>query len=166
MMKMKMCLLLTSLYCISCSPENLTLVEPAESEPTESVTNELDVFVANFEREARARGISIDVSALGIELSLVDIEEDNVAGVCYYHSHQPGRIEIDLPLYNRMSLLQREYVAFHELGHCVLARGHTEAKFSNGLCRSIMASGTGDCRQQYTSATRDYYLDELFDGNF
>lgn len=127
------------------------------------IDTELQTFVDNFEAEAISRGFDIDVEALGIQVELTDIDQNNVAGACYYSSEHPGRIEIDAPFYNSMSTLQREFVVFHELGHCVLARDHSEAQFNNGTCQSIMASGTGTCRDNYTIRTRTTYIDELFD---
>lgn len=163
-------LLLFVLCLMSCDPQDLFSSDPVE-EPTISdpvmsdaqIDAQLAIFVDNFEREANARGFNIDVAALGVTVELADVEGDNVAGVCYYHSQLPGRIEIDAPFFARMSDLQREHVVFHELGHCVLGRGHTEAQYQNGVCQSIMASGTGSCRTLYTEETRSIFIDELFD---
>jgi hypothetical protein len=57
----------------------------------------------------------------------------------------------------------KEYIVFHELGHCVLNRPHTEDSFSNGVCSSIMRSGNGGCYDYYNRFTRQYYVDELFE---
>ena len=129
---------------------------------TNAVDSELQSYVERFEAEAAARGISMDISALGISVELISIEEQNVAGVCYYSANHPGQIEIDLEIWNQIGGLGREFVIFHELGHCAINRDHTEAQFSNGICRSIMASGTGTCRDNYTSQTRTTYINELF----
>lgn len=123
---------------------------------------ELIDYVKRFENEAARRGFSIDVEKLGITVRLVDIPENHVAGRCYYNSNHPNRVQIDIPTYNAMSDLMREYVVFHELGHCVLGRGHTEATSASGTCQSIMASGTGSCRVHYSSGTRSRLVGELF----
>ncbi len=60
----------------------------------------------------------------------------------------------------------REFVVFHELGHCDLGRDHRDEAFDNGVCVSIMRSGLGDCRDYYHPRTREGYLDELFDPAF
>ncbi len=142
----------------SCIDEELS---SGQSE-TAQIQEELQQFVSAFEGEAAVRGLRIDVAELGVTVELSDIPQDDVAGVCFYHSNQPGRIEIDAPFYNRMTTLEREFVVFHELGHCVLGRGHSEAQYNNGVCRSIMASGTGTCFQRYNQQTRRVYIDELF----
>ena len=69
---------------------------------------------------------------------------------------------IDKTFWNRSSELYKEFVVFHELGHCVLDRNHKEDKDSRGRCLSIMRSGLGDCLDAYSSANRTYYLNELF----
>ncbi len=153
-MKVNMAFFIFIPMMLSCTVE--------EMETTTSTRSSLDQYVSNFEQEARNRGLHIDVSALGITIELADIPEQNVAGVCYTHSHAPGRIEIDAPYYHSMPDLRREYVVFHELGHCVLGRAHAEAQYPNGTCRSIMASGTGQCIERYTLSNRSRYLDELF----
>lgn len=130
--------------------------------PSLEVTEGLQEYVERFESEAAARGIAIDVDRLGVQVSFADIPETNVLGVCYYHSNAPGRIEIDQPSWLRLSDFGREYVVFHELGHCILGRGHTESQYTNGSCKSIMASGTGNCYENYTTTTRVHYINELF----
>jgi len=69
---------------------------------------------------------------------------------------------IDKAFFNQTSELLKEMVIFHELGHCVLFRGHREATYSNGTCASIMRSGVEGCRDNYRASTRAAYLDELF----
>lgn len=157
-MKSKVLFSLILFALVSCADTNDDLIS-AEN----LIDEELQSFVDAFESEAISRGFNIDVEALGVRVELADISQNNVAGVCFYHSDNPGRIEIDAPFYNRMTNLQREFVVFHELGHCVLSRGHSEAQFNNGICESIMASGTGNCRENYTNRTRSSYIDELFE---
>ena len=127
------------------------------------IDTELQAFVDDFEAEALSRGYAIDIDALGVRVELADISQNNVAGACYHNRDDPGRIEIDALFYNRMTNLQREFVVFHELGHCVLGRDHSEAEFAIGTCQSLMASGTGTCRENYSNRTRTNYIDELFD---
>jgi len=67
----------------------------------------------------------------------------------------------------RVPFLIKELIVFHELGHCFLQRGHREDALPNGACVSIMRSGIEDCLDNYTSETRSFYIDELFDpGSF
>lgn len=123
-------------------------------------------YFARFEEEAQNRGFVFDLRALTITGVIEEIDEDGVAGQCNYFSHQPNHVTIDLEFWNRASDRGREFVVFHELGHCVLARDHREAAFSNGTCRSIMRSGVEDCRDNYSRVTRSDYLNELYDPRF
>lgn len=131
----------------------ISLVDPA-----------LQPYFRAFEEEAGARGITLDPSFFEIEATIREINDGNVIGQCKYQSHFPNEIRIDQDYWQHTSNLGRELVVFHELGHCYLARGHTEASTANDVCLSIMASGTGTCRNLYNQETRAYYLDELFFG--
>jgi hypothetical protein len=154
--QLELFLFMFSFLWISCDQEDLAV--------TNVVDSELQTYVNTFEAEAAARGMSFDIESMGIAVELMPIDEQNVAGVCYYSSNHPGRIEIDLQIWQQMGDLDREYVVFHELGHCAMNRDHSEAQFANGTCRSIMASGTGACRENYSWQTRSIYLNELFSG--
>lgn len=145
--------------------------EPGEEVPVfnnsyPNVDEALWVYFQRFEEEGRARGIDVDLVAERITGAIEALGEEDVAGQCTYASHAPNHVTIDLSFWNRASDWLREFVVFHELGHCELGRDHREAVFANGTCRSIMRSGLEDCRDNYTTATRNSYLDELFDPRF
>ncbi len=125
---------------------------------------ELRSYFESFEQAAQDRGIQLSTAFLEIDASIGNIDEEDVIGECWYGSHGPNEIRIDREFWSNASTLDREFVVFHELGHCYLDRDHTEAITANGTCVSIMASGTGSCRNRYGRATRDSYLDELFFG--
>lgn len=114
-----------------------------------------------FENEAEARGIPIDLNAHKTTGEISRISEDGVAGTCQYGSHI-NHVTVDLNFWNNSSYLIREFVVFHELGHCVLERDHEEGAFNNGICRSIMRSGLEDCTDAYNQQNRTYFIDELF----
>ena len=116
---------------------------------------------AEFEQVAADRGIILDLRQMDISGVLSDIDEHNVVGTCQYGTHIQ-HVTVDLSFWNRASQLGRELVVFHELGHCVFFLDHTESADANGLCLSIMNSGTSDCRLLYNATNRDFYLDEMF----
>ena len=135
-----------------------------ESNEEPAVIDEIfDSYVASFEREAAHRGQSIDVASLEVSIELDEVEQRNVLGLCFFNEQSPNRIVIDEDMWHELSDMYKEYVIFHELGHCVLDRVHDEKTLSDGTCGSIMASGTGRCDWNYRITNRDYYLDELFD---
>ena len=155
------CLLLTALAC----QEDEAIVNVEESPSSKSYANvspQLWDYFQRFEEEAASRGFSIDLNNDNLEADIEEISEDYVAGTCTFHSQMPNRIIIDEGFWSQSSDLFREMVIFHELGHCVLYRGHREDAFGNGACVSIMRSGVDGCSDNYRQNTRAYYLDELF----
>ena len=123
---------------------------------------ELWPYLLSFEEEAATRGIRIAINDLELEGSIREIEDDGVAGWCRYSPSQPNVVAIDEDFWKDASSTWREFVVFHELGHCILGRGHRETQDGQGNCISIMQSGQGSCRVAYSSQSRATYLDELF----
>ena len=121
-------------------------------------------YFEQFEKAAYDRGIKIDLSQTGITGEISDLPGQSVAGQCQFGHYINNHITIDRNYWNRSSTMDREFVVFHELGHCFLLRGHLEDSFNNGLCVSIMRSGLGTCIDAYSQLNRTYYLDELFNG--
>lgn len=130
------------------------------------VNEELWPYFARFEEEALQRGEFVDLREARITGEIEEIEEDRVAGSCRYSSHFPNHVTIDLEFWEAASDLAREFVVFHELGHCELGRAHRESAREDGTCVSLMRSGIDGCRDNYRPSTRRTYLDELFDPVF
>ena len=158
-----------SLLCLmSCTEESIlsTNAEDEELVPDNiqdfgDVDQRLLSYFQSFEEEAALRGIDINITDFGTTGEISDIPENGVAGTCEYGAHI-NHVTVDLNYWNNTSELEREFVVFHELGHCVLHLDHNDTSFSNGLCVSLMASGTGGCRNAYNNQNREYYIDELF----
>lgn len=168
MSKIKLCsglngiiFLFVALFFLSCSEDDVEeVVEPVSFA---NVDKELVPYFERFQQEAAARGISVDLSAADIEGVIEDLEGEHVAGQCAYgRFNSPRLVTVDAVFWRRSSNLFKEFIVFHELGHCYLNRGHLESSFSNGVCTSIMRSGVGDCFDNYNTRTREYYIDELF----
>ena len=164
---------LGSLLCLlllaSCSQEEALMVMP-EPEPEPELVrtfpnaNEaLWPYFERFEQEAALRGLAIDLVVSDVEGLIDEIHEENVLGECGYSPRFPGRITIDETFWEQANDRGKEFVVFHELGHCELLRGHFEGEFADGTCQSIMRSGIEGCRDNYRTTTRTAYLDELFD---
>jgi len=140
---------------VSCSTDYIVSpnqFDESTSEQTKQypqVDQRLWSYFEDFEKEASSRNQNIDLVALGITGEIENISDEGVAGTCQYGLH-------------RSSDMLREMIIFHELGHCALGRGHTESANSNGVCLSVMNSGTTDCSVLYNSNNKEYYLDELF----
>ena len=130
------------------------------------VASDLQTYFDRFEVEAQLRGLSINLQELGINGTIADISGENVAGMCTYSSEHPSLVTVDSDYWQEATNLGKEFIVFHELGHCALGRDHREDDNENGLCLSIMRSGTGGCIDAYSTTNRTAYLNELFDSQF
>ncbi|WKN42873.1 hypothetical protein [Tunicatimonas pelagia] len=155
---------------VTACQENEEVVEEIESREVgyPGVEEELWVYFDRFEEEAFNRGVSINLRAANITGQINEIDESRVLGQCSFGFGRanPNRITIDETFWDRSGERGREFVIFHELGHCFLNRAHREDTDRRGVCLSIMRSGTGTCRDSYSQFTRAQYLDELFNTEF
>jgi len=150
---------------ISCEKEPFVNTQPQapQFKSFNNVDERLWSYFEDFEKEAEDRGLNYDLNRYNLIGSIDNIPQTGVAGTCSYGSRFPRHVTIDLPFWQNAGFYSREMVVFHELGHCILNRGHSEDRTANGYCASIMRSGTGSCRTLYNSQNRNYYLDELFE---
>lgn len=166
---MKRCLVVFTLCCLftACQKDAATTLSNIEEEEPAvksfpNVDQALWPYFQEYENVARARGITINLNNTDITGVIQEIATENVAGTCSFGSHAPEHITIDAEFWRNANNFQKEFVVFHELGHCHLFRDHREDAFTNGTCVSLMRSGVEDCRDNYNAATRSRYLDELF----
>lgn len=122
---------------------------------------EVQPFMLSFQEEASLRGLDLDWDDFEVGVQLVDIET-NAVGRCLTYSNQSRIIELDESYWSAQSDLDKEFVIFHELGHCILERAHLDEADTGGTCISIMHSDDIVCRNGYNLSTRESYLDELF----
>lgn len=139
---------------MSCTDEETYQME-------ESVATEMIIYFYKFSDEAEKRGIVIDWAEENISTVLTKLDEGAV-GQCLTYEKGKNLINIDLAYWNKSDPNEREFLIFHELGHCVLKRSHLNLSKSDGTCVSMMNSGESSCHKNYTSSTRENYLNELF----
>ena len=155
-------LIFSSCYDSDIEGENLSNNQP-ELRTFSNVDEALWPYFVNFEKEAAARNLNVNLNLANITGSIEPIHEEGVAGSCSYGRFRNNEIIIDSEFWSRAPNLYREYIVFHELGHCYLSRDHLDACLSNRTWQSLMRSGTeSTCRDNYTNFTREYYIDELF----
>jgi len=130
----------------------------------EAVDSEVLIHLLNFESAATDRDISIDWASYGLRVQLTDIETEAV-GRCLTYTDQTRVIELDKTYWMTQDDVQREFVIFHELGHCILDRSHLDEADQQGRCVSLMHSSNDLCRNNYNARTREEFLDELFFNN-
>lgn len=160
-------LLLVSSMLISCNTDDGPDEVPTVAEGTfPGVDERLWPYFARFQLEASERDIIVDLVALGITGVIEVIEEDNVAGVCSFNTRNSNHVMIDQEFWESAPDLFKEFIVFHELGHCALLRDHREGEDLGGRCISMMRSGLDGCRDNYSFVTRLAYLDELYDPSF
>lgn len=139
------------LCLVSCSKDEAQVIE-----------SELQTHFTNFEIEANAHGISIDISSIDINGYIQNIESSGTLGQCKSYSDGSQKVIIDDKYWNRITEKEKEYIVFHELGHCLLNREHNDTKDENGNCKSIMQSGINECTSVYDTSNRSQLLAELF----
>ncbi len=137
-------------------------IQACQKDETIFVSSELLPYFEAFSDEAAARGVAFDYQSARIEGYLEDIQEEDVTGKCQFNSVDPNKIFVDSEFWRIASSMEKEFVVFHELGHCFLERTHLDSQDNEGSCLSMMHSGLTNCRNDYNISTRDDYLDELF----
>lgn len=163
--RLALCLLVVLISVSACKSGDEGPEEP-EVREFPGVDERLWPFFIRFEEQAAQRGVNIDLVQEGITGVIQPIDEENVAGTCNFNRRVPNHVMIDEDFFNRVSDLFREFIIFHELGHCSLFRDHLETEDQFGRCTSIMRSGVESCRDNYGFNTRTTYLDELYDPQF
>ena len=123
---------------------------------------ELQPYFDLFAQEAEARGFVVDYEAERIEGLIQDIPDSAIQGQCFRNTSKPKKVIIDVDYWNNATKEEKEFIIYHELGHCFLDREHLNDANSDGTCVSIMHANPGVCNFNLTSDNRDDYLDELF----
>ena len=129
------------------------------------VDADLQQYFDRFEAEGKARGITVDFHTILVTGILSNTLAPEISGQCQHDSNAPDRLVINRTSWLRSNAMEKEFLVFHELGHCYLQRPHLDEKDSRGVCMSIMHSGASVCRNEYNTQTRSVYLDELFNPN-
>jgi hypothetical protein len=133
-----------------------------DEEPQFLIDEPLQEYFDRFAVEAGLRNVVIDYEEMMISGDIRVITSPNVIGQCGHTEEEPNIVIVDKFYWDDADELEREFLVFHELGHCALKRGHIDDSDLQGNCVSMMTSGTGQCNINYTAATREALLDELF----
>ncbi len=109
--------------------------------------------------------MEIDFSGYNVELSFGDLDTLQARGGCDdISSFDDFVVTIDREVWETLRDVQKEYLIYHELGHCFLGRPHKTDLLELGeVCSSLMSPGGFCIRDVYDDRWREYYLDELFD---
>ncbi len=103
--------------------------------------DEVAKYVNKFVSDAQAQGVDVTPDmrnpGLVIQIASLDYVESSVVGLCETGTNI-RRVTFDPDFWNTASEAQREILAHHELGHCVLYRGHRSDMLSSGVPASMM----------------------------
>jgi hypothetical protein len=126
-------------------------------------------YLNRFDSLALIHGKTFDSKSKGLIIEFADLKNNN-AGLTHFET--PIRIEIDKTYWNDISSsagadLMKEDLIFHELGHGLLKRDHSNTLLENGDWKSMMCGGekveNRPWNINYRGIRHGYYIDELFD---
>jgi hypothetical protein len=130
-----------------------------QKEAVQNIPDELLSYVQTFFEEGNQRGLNLILKKTNIEIRFSTLVGKN--GACTPAKHL---IEIDSALWRKRSQADKEWLIYHELGHCILGRDHLLKTLPRGECQSVMSNSEGlNCIINFKSKSwKQYYFDELF----
>ena len=137
----------------------LVFFSTCTKDKTQVIDAELLPYVNDFFEKANEFGTKISLEDYNLEVNFSDLD-GNTAGTC-----RIGKdiVKIDKIRWDGKDKDERQWVIFHELGHCILERWHLNLSFPNGECKSIMYDGKGGCSYDFHAHSwKEYYFEELF----
>ena len=134
-----------------------------EEEELRKYPDDFRALVDLFVEEGAKRGVDVNVKSLEVKF----VTETDPPGFCGYAtltSPDSPKVQIkqDDACWTMQTEANKEILFFHELGHCLLGRGHIQDTLANGNFKSMMFSGNQFELYSANSERREYYLDELF----
>lgn len=125
------------------------------------IPSEIEEYVSSFFNDARENGL--DIYLEDYDLTIEFSESENAGSTC---NSSNNLIKINSSQWQQlMTETTRKWLVYHELGHCILGRGHDSGIFENGECKSIMNSyiSNSNCVTNFVSDSwQKYYIEELF----
>lgn len=122
-------------------------------------------YVDRFIYEASIRGVNIHITDLTVQIS--DLPP-SMNGECQVSADNGHVVSLNRYRWFTASDQFKEELVFHELGHCVLNRGHTSNIWSPNsniqLFESLMYPFETEDLAIYYLEYRKHYVDELFKG--
>jgi len=123
-----------------------------------SITPDFEHQVQSFVSNGEARGVKVDISGLTMQFTRM-FEGTSILGVCV---PSDKTVLINEDFWNKADPAERDFLVWHELGHCVLGRNHS-TWMHEGLPVSIMypiewATGHEDAWYDH----RRELIDELY----
>ncbi len=115
-------------------------------------------YVQSFEADALHAHVALSTESISAQFG--EVKAANQNGICNLGTDGSAFITINRTAWNQMSELGREQLIYHEMGHCLLKRGHRSDYRLDGSPYSLMSKYSIDDRTY--SQYRDSYKQELF----
>lgn len=116
-------------------------------------------YVTAFEKRSITYGNPVQITNLKI-CTVPTITPNNVIAQCFYYI--TPTIKVSEEFWSQMDVYLREQVLFHEIGHCILHRGH-RSDLNNNIPLSIMNPYELSADQYKNNYVQ--YMHELFFAN-
>lgn len=147
--------------------------EQENQEKEGTINIEFKTFVESFVTEMNQRGLSLSSNNLSVvfvdRITAVNGQQFCAYGYANFQNSGNQRVEIIEAerCWGSRSEIEKENLMFHELGHALLAKGHTNGTLPNGSQLSLMC-GSKTCNNYrvyniHHEEQRLYYLDQLAD---
>ena len=136
-----------------------------DREKVYNVPTELEEYVNAFEAAGNVRGEDLNIDDLIVEYGFnLELDGTEAAGICNFETNDSAPIiELDTTSENwQAHEHSKETLIFHELGHCILNRQHTNSLLPNNNYKSIMKASGEPVYAEFCLFKKDYYLTELF----
>jgi hypothetical protein len=124
--------------------------------------DDLWIYANRFIEEAAKRNYIFSQP----NVTLKFVTEEELAPYSGYGSPDPPLVRIVQTRWEKFTNVQKEILMFHELGHAMLRRTHTNELLPSCDYKSMMLEGNQfKIYDDEHSLKREYYFDELFDRN-
>lgn len=150
--------LFTLTTVFACSPEPVEIPATNSSLVPIQATEQFSAF----DTAAKARGLNISIAPSDYSIFVDTASDEDIVGLCSHNPDKPNQIVIGQKMWEQADDLEKEFIFFHQLGHCQLELQHNDEKNADGVCVSIMRSRASGCTDNYNEDTREAFLDELF----
>lgn len=141
--------LVISSSLIGCGDDKEAAVDPA-----------FKTLLEQFHQDGKEHGRELDITHTPIQFDSV-IAFDTGSEILA-QCHQDGSITISQTIWNASTELEQKTTLYHELGHCLLNRGHVEGMDPDKHIPLSMMFPYAAIVTSAFPANQEYYLNELF----
>lgn len=124
----KILILAVLIFCKSCASDAIRI-----SPKTKGIDPEFKDYIKSYEYIIKYKNKKYTIYKNRINklsMNFADLE-DSAIGRCYWLLNGEYEIEIDKAWWNSSGQLSKQFLAYHELEHCIRQRMHTHPKSSN-----------------------------------